>query len=119
MHVPVLGFLFLLVALDAVPALVLVGRIVRRARAAGVPAGWHVGFALFGGVIAGMLVNVLAVQFFLYQAQAMRPVPAFRQIVLVIVGGVGGSAAAATAVYLHLRMATQRDPDYEEPFTRR
>ena len=115
MRLSILGFFLLLIALDLVPALAAIARIVPRARAAGVPAGWHVGAALFGGQIAGMVMNGAAAQYFLFRAQQMDTFPLRWQVVLVIAGGVSGSAAAAGSVYWHLRLATQRDPDYEEP----
>jgi len=118
MRLSILGFFLLLLAVDLIPALAFVARIVPRARAAGVPGGWHVGFALFGGLIAGMLVNGMAVQYFLFRAQQLDPFPFRWQVVLVIAGGLFGSAVAAGSVYWHLRLATQRDPDYEEPASR-
>jgi MFS family permease len=115
MRLAILGFFLLLIAMDLVPALVAVARIVPRARAAGAPAGWHVGVALFGGLVAGMVMNGLTVQYFLLRAQQMHPFPFRWQSVLVIASGIGGSTVVAAGVYCHLRMATRRDPDYEEP----
>jgi hypothetical protein len=115
MRVSAFGFLVFLIVLNALPALFVIVRIVRRARAAGVPAVWHVMFALFGGVIAGMVMEGLVVQYFLRHAKAMDPLPGRWQVLIVIAAGIGGSALAAAGVYLHLRMIIQRDPDYEEP----
>ena len=119
MRLSVLGFFFLLLAVDSIPAVVAILRMLARGRAAGVRVGWHVGVAIFACLIAGILLNGLAVHYILFRSQQLDPVPVDWQTSLVIASGLSGSALAAGAVYLHLRMKTQRDPDYEEPVTDR
>jgi hypothetical protein len=113
------GFFALMVVLDLVPALVFLHRILARARAAGVSTKPHAGVAVYSGVMAGITGNGAGAWYCLHRMWAMDPVPSAWQTPLVIGSGVFGSAVAAGAVYLHQRLATQRDPDYEEPLTRR
>jgi len=119
MRLSVLGFFFLLLAVDSVPAVAVIVRILARGRTAGVRVGWHVGVAVFACLIAGIVFNVLTVQYVLFRAQQLDPFPFEWQAVLILVSGLCGSAVAAAAVYLHLRMITQRDADYEEHITGR
>jgi hypothetical protein len=66
------------------------------------------------GLVAGMVGNAAVALYFLNGAGNMGPVH-FRWLTeLAIAGGMLGSAVVAGAVYLHLRLVTQRDPDYEE-----
>jgi hypothetical protein len=111
--------LILVFVVNLVPILIAVRWIGRRARAAGVPPGWHVGAAAFGGLIAGLLATGLTVQVFLFGPGPAAEVPFGWQGLLIVVSGLCGSALAAGGACLHLRMCTRRDADYEEPPTGR
>jgi hypothetical protein len=115
MRLSILGFFLLLLVADTIPVAVGLRRIVGRARRAGIAFGPHATAAVFGGLCTGLLMNGLAVQTFLFGLGGVDPVPFRWQQVVVLAGGLLGSAAAVGSVWLHLRMVTQRDPDYEEP----
>jgi hypothetical protein len=115
MRLVVLGMIALVVTTDLVPILVAVRWVRRRARTVGVASDWHVGAAVFGGLIAGLLANGLTVQCFLLRPSPVGVVPFGWQAVLIVASGTCASALAAGGAYLHLRMVTRRDPDYEEP----
>ncbi len=115
MQLWILGTFALALTLDLVPAVVLVTRILVRARLAGVPAGRHAGVALVGGLMAGLAANTMIVQYFLFRMSNGEPVSTRLQTPVAYLSGFCASGLAAGVVYLHLRMTTQHDPDYEEP----
>ena len=63
----------------------------------------------------GLLANGLTVQCFLLRPRPVGVVPFGWQAVLIVASGTCASTLAAGGAYLHLRMVTRRDPDYEEP----
>ena len=113
MRLTVLGFFLLLLAVNLIPAAVGVWRIQARRLVDGKTRGWHIGAAIFGALIAGMLMNGATVQTFLTRPEQLPAMSRHWQVALVIAAGIVGSAGATTAVCLHLRLASRRDPDYE------
>jgi hypothetical protein len=113
MRLTVLGFFLFLLAVDLVPAAVAVWRIQARPKVDPRTRAWHIGGAIFGALIAGMVMNAATVQTFLLRPQQLPAVPRDWLVAAVIAAGVFGSACVSGAVYLHLRLATRRDPDYE------
>jgi hypothetical protein len=112
MRLSVLGFFLFLLTVDLVPAAVAVWRIQARPQLDGKTRGWHIGAAIFGALIAGMLMNGATVQTFLTRPQQVRAFSRDWQVATVVAAGVFGSACATAAVCMHLRLATRRDPDY-------
>lgn len=109
-----LPFFVLLLVLDVLPVAVLVWRVLARGRAVGVPAGVPAGFAFFLGMLGGMGLQGATARYLVDQAQQMQPTPRGLETALVLLTGPLGATLAAGAVYLHFRMMTTHDPDYEE-----
>jgi hypothetical protein len=115
MFLPVWAAFALLVLLDLVPIALFYVPIVRAARKAGVRVGWYCYVAVFGGLLAAMIVQVVTVQFLVSDVPLPWPVPFVAEVVLVYGIGVLASTVVAGGVWWHLRAKTARDPDYGEP----
>lgn len=109
-----LPFFVLLLVLDVVPVAVLVWRVLARGQSLGVPAGVPAGFAFFLGMLGGMGLQGATARFLVDQAQQMQPTHRGLETALILLTGPLGATLAAGAVYLHFRLLTTRDPDYEE-----
>jgi hypothetical protein len=105
----------LLIVLDGTPVAVLMIETTAHARRAGVPADWHQGFALFGGFAAAIGAQLVTNEFLFRRDLRLRPVPVGLGAAMVVVSGLLAGSAVAAGCYLHLRMRTARDPDYEDP----
>ena len=112
--IPVWAAFALLVLLDSIPLVILVPLIAARARRAGAPVELHVGAAIFGGLMASLVVQGLLLQALL---GGMRPhwlPPIAAEAALVCACGVLASAVGAGAAYFHLCLRTARHPDYDD-----
>lgn len=101
---------------DLIPVAVVARRIGAHARRAGVPARRHYKFAFFGGLWSGLLTQCLILVWLTGQLNGPQPDVSFALgFSALMAAGLLSSAVVSGAVYLHLRMRTARDPDYEEP----
>jgi hypothetical protein len=111
---PAWAALILFVAVDALPAAVLVPRIIARARAAAVPAGRYCWVAVFSGVGVGMAMQGLTAQWLVSRMGNPQAVSYGLGMAMLLGNGLLGSALVAGGAYVHLRMRTTRDPDYDD-----
>ena len=111
---PAFTVLLLMMALDAIPIAIAVPSILGRAREAGARAGWHVGAAIFGGLIAALAVQILTIQTVIAHQGLLLGVHIVVPVVVLFASGMLTAGVVACCSYLHLCMRTARDPDYED-----